>query len=159
VAVAVSLALKESRRDAPAPERGAFFATVGRPTLRPLWFIGLGFALTIAAYFTFVKTFVIDAGIGSVGSFFTAYTLVAIVLRLGLGWVPDRIGLRRALVPAMAAVTCALVVLATATTDTDVIVAGILARLGDPNGQFQLWSRGESRATGPDTREIGPGRR
>lgn len=130
LAVIVGLGLRESRTSPPKQQGPGFFATVGRRPLRPLWFVGLGFALTIAAYFTFVKTFVIAAGIGSVGSFFTAYTVVAIVLRIGLGWLPDRLGLRRALVPAMAAVVAALVLLATATTDAHVIAAGVLAGAG-----------------------------
>lgn len=130
VATAVGMFLPEPERPPNRHAQRSFAAVVAVPTLRPLWLVGVGFALAIAAYFTFVKTFVLDERVGSVGGFFTAYTAAAVVLRLFFGWVPDRVGPRRALVPSMFAVAGGLVLLATATSDTDVLVAGVLTGTG-----------------------------
>ena len=129
-ATAVGMLLPESRRPTSGRVQRSFAAVVMLRTLRPLWLVGVGFALAIAAYFTFVKTFVLDEQVGSVGGFFTAYTAAAVVLRLLFGWVPDRIGARRALVPSMLAVAGGLVLLANAGSDTDVLVAGVLTGTG-----------------------------
>lgn len=131
LAVVAGLGLPESRATGgeQGPQRG-FFATVAVPSLRPLWFVGVGFALAIAAYFTFIKTFVLHAGFGSVGGFFTAYTIAAVVLRLLFGWVPDRVGPRRMLIPSMLSVAAGLAVLATAGDANDVWLAGVLTGAG-----------------------------
>lgn len=111
------------------PGRG-FLAAVMQPNLLPLWFIGLVFATALTAQFTFVKTFVIETGIGSVGLFFTAYAIAAIVLRLGFAWVPERVGPKRALVPALALLALGYVLLAFAVTAPAIAVAGACAGLG-----------------------------
>ncbi|MCB9717992.1 MAG: MFS transporter [Myxococcales bacterium] len=114
--------------DAPPPP--SFLSTVAQPRLRPLWLVGFGFALAVASYFTFFKTFVEHTGIGSMGLFFTVYSLAAILLRLVLGWVPDRIGPRRALGPALLSMVIGLVVLAGAGSELAVAVSGLLCGLG-----------------------------
>ncbi len=111
------------------PGRG-FLAALAQPDLRPLWFIGLAFATALTAQFTFVKTFVLESGIGSVGLFFTAYSIAAIVLRLGFAWVPERVGPKRALLPALATLAVGYVLLAFATTPLAITVAGACAGLG-----------------------------
>ena len=79
----LSLPLRDVRHPAhDLPGRG-FLAAVLQPDLLPLWFIGLVFATALTAQFTFVKTFVLATGIGSVGLFFSAYSIAAIILRLG----------------------------------------------------------------------------
>ncbi|MEX1368501.1 MAG: MFS transporter, partial [Nannocystaceae bacterium] len=119
----------------PAPEANAppprsFLTAVMQPHLRPLWVVGFGFAIAIASYFTFFKTFVEHTGVGSMGSFYSAYSAAAILLRLLLGWVPDRIGPRRALAPAMLSMIGGLVVLAGAQTNLAVVASGLLCGLG-----------------------------
>ena len=92
VSLLLSLPLRDVRHPpGELPGRG-FLAAVVQPDLLPLWFIGLVFATALTAQFTFVKTFVLATGIGSVGLFFTAYSIAAIVLRLGFAWVPERVG-------------------------------------------------------------------
>jgi len=126
----LSLPLRDVRHPAhELPGRG-FLAAVAQPDLRPLWFIGLVFATALTAQFTFVKTFVLETGIGSVGLFFTAYSIAAIVLRLGFAWVPERVGPKRALVPALAALACGYVLLAFAATPLAIGIAGACAGLG-----------------------------
>lgn len=126
----LSLPLRDVRHPAgELPGRG-FLAALAQRDLLPLWFIGLVFATALTAQFTFVKTFVLETGIGSVGLFFTAYSIAAIVLRLGFAWVPERVGPKRALAPALAALAVGYLLLAAATTPTAIVVAGVGAGLG-----------------------------
>ncbi len=111
------------------PGRG-FLAALGQRDLLPLWFVGLVFATALTAQFTFVKTFVLATGIGSVGLFFTAYSIAAIILRLGFAWVPERVGPKRALAPALAMLAVGYVLLAGAATPSAIAVAGACAGLG-----------------------------
>ncbi len=124
--------LAESRPEAgpdAAPQR-SFWSVVTQPVLRPLWLMGLSFAAAIASYFTFLKTFVEVTGVGSMGLFYSVYSAAAIVLRIGLGWVPDRVGPRRTLAPAMVATVAGLVVLAYAEGSGGVAVSALLCGTG-----------------------------
>jgi len=129
---AVSWTLADSRPvvQAGAPAPRSFFATAMVPTLRPLWLITFAFALALASYYTFLRTFVDHVGVGSMGLFYGVYAGAAIVLRVVLGWVPDRLGLRRSLVPAMAATVVGLLLLRGASSDVDVAIAGLLTGAG-----------------------------
>ena len=66
-------------------EPRGFMASLREPALRPVWWIASIFFVGLAAIFIFLKTFVMAREVGSVGGFFTAYTSVAIALRIGLG--------------------------------------------------------------------------
>lgn len=128
----VGLPLPDSRppdEEHEGPAR-SFVRAIWTPALRPVWLVGFSFAFALSSYFTFLKTYVLERQIGSVGSFFTAYTIAAVALRVGLGWVPDRVGPRRTLFPAVACVAAGVVVLATASTSTHVIIAGVLCGIG-----------------------------
>lgn len=128
---AISLPLRDSR---PAdggtePSRGFTGAALQRDLL-PLWFVGTVFSTALAAVFTFVKTFVLDTGIGSVGLFFSFYSTAGVVLRLFLGWLPERIGPKRALWPALGLLALGLAGLALARSATTVAVSGLLCGFG-----------------------------
>ncbi len=125
-----ALTLPDSRPEAPGGPRRSFLAAASAPPLRPIWLVGFSFAFALASYFTFLKTYVDDTGIGTVGGFFTAYTTAAVVLRLALGWLPDRIGAKRVLVPSVWCAAAGLFVLAFGASDTASIVAGILCGIG-----------------------------
>jgi MFS family permease len=112
----------------PAPR--SFFATAMDRTLLPLWVLGFGFALAIASYFTFMRTYVDHVGVGSMGLFFSVYSAAAIVLRVALGWVPDRVGVRRSVVPALLATVAGLVLLRGADSALDIALAGLLTGTG-----------------------------
>ncbi|NNC91016.1 MAG: MFS transporter [Acidimicrobiia bacterium] len=129
-----SLLLSLPLHDAPhlseqPPARG-FLASITGIHLLPLWWITFVFSFVLTAYFTFLKTFVNETGVGSVGLFFAFYAGTAVALRLTFGWVPDRVGPKRALGPAMLFLAAGLVVLSGATTDSAVAVAGILCGVG-----------------------------
>jgi MFS family permease len=127
----LSLALRES---APAagpqePSRGFLAALVQRDLL-PLWWIGTVFAFGIASVFIFTKTFVLHTGIGSVGSFFSAYAGAALVVRIAGGWLPDRVGAKRVLVPSLFILSLGFGLLAFATTPGHVLIAGLCCGAG-----------------------------
>jgi len=128
--LAASWPLGESRRPSDgSPRRGVLTAVLDRDLL-PLWATGLAFATALAAHFTFLKTFVLATGTGSVGLFFTAYSFAAIVLRVLFGSLPDRLGALRVLLPALVSLASGLFVLAFARTDAAIGVAGVLCGLG-----------------------------
>lgn len=129
-----SLVLSVPLHDAPhlaeQPAARGFVQSITGIHLLPLWWITFVFSFVLTAYFTFLKTFVNETGVGSVGLFFAFYAGTAIVLRLTLGWVPDRMGHKRALGPAMLFLAAGLIVLSGATTATGVAVAGVLCGTG-----------------------------
>jgi MFS family permease len=127
----LSLPLPESRIAGQPGERPQrFLASLTQRNLLPLWWITLVFSLALTAYFTFLKTFVIDTGIGSVGLFFSAYAATAIGLRLFAAWLPDRVGPKRVLYPALGSMVLGFVVLASASGAGAIAVAGILCGAG-----------------------------
>lgn len=130
----VSLPIPERRDRFRAPEAGAeprgLRAALGQTDLLPLWQIGTAFSIAITALFVFIRRFVDETGIGSVGEFFMAYTMAALFLRIGFGWVPDRFGPKRILFPSLLCLALGFLVLAAAGSDRDVIVAGVLCGIG-----------------------------
>lgn len=108
----------------------SFSAAAFAPSLRPLWWVGSGFAFALASYFTFMKTYVLDRELSSVGQFFTIYSVTAIVLRLGLGWVPDRLGPKVTLFPSIACSVLGLGLLAVGASDPVVWTAALLCGVG-----------------------------
>ena len=111
------------------PPRGLMVAA-RQPDLLPLWFMGGVFATALAAQFTFLKTFIGSTGVGSMGLFFTAYSGAAVVLRLLFAWLPERVGPKRVLFPALAMLALGYVLLALATGPAAVAAAGVLGGIG-----------------------------
>ncbi|MGI9591177.1 MAG: MFS transporter [Myxococcota bacterium] len=127
----LSLPLRDRPRVDPAdlPGRG-FWGALGQRDLLPLWWLGTVFALALTSAFAFLRRFVDETGVGSVGEFFAAYAAAAIVLRVGLGWLPDRVGPKRVLFPALVALAAGFLALAGARDARDVVVAGVLCGIG-----------------------------
>jgi predicted MFS family arabinose efflux permease len=126
----VALPLPEPARSTEGPAARSFFASARQPDLLPLWFVGGSFAMVLAAVFTFFKTYVLETRIGSVGSFFGVYSGAAVVLRLAFAWVPERIGPKRALFPAIGSLALGLLLLATARSSGSILLAAALGGLG-----------------------------
>jgi MFS family permease len=126
-----SLPLRDPpRRPSDAGLPVGFRAALAQRDLRPLWFMGTTFSIALTAFFIFIKTFVDATGIGTVGGFFTAYTAAALVLRAFFGWLPDRLGPKRVLIPALFALAVGFVVLADARSAAGVALAGLLCGVG-----------------------------
>jgi len=109
--------------------RGIVSALVQRD-LMPVWFAAFAFFFAAVGPFTFMKTFVMTTGAGSVGGFFTAYASIAIALRVFFGWLPDRVGPTRVLGPALLSYAAGLTLLASTSGPGDVLAAGLLCGAG-----------------------------
>jgi len=128
---ALSFRMPEARR--PILITGAVTGTraaLRQHELRPLWLMGTVFSVALTAYFVFIKRFVDETGIGSVGLFFSAYTGAALVLRLFLGWLPDRVGPKRVLAPALLALCVGFAVMTGADSERSLVAAGLLCGFG-----------------------------
>jgi MFS family permease len=110
----------------PGVAHGGFLKAVWQPSLLPIWAVTAAFATALAGYFTFLRTFVDETGIGSVGLFFACYAGTAITLRVVAAWLPERIGRKRVLFPAFGALVAGFLVLARATGSVDIAIAGVL---------------------------------
>lgn len=131
VALFLSLPLRDAPRSPAGSEPSRSFGTVAvQRDLLPMWLIGTAFSLALASVFVFIKPFVLETGLGSVGLFFTSYTGVALVLRLFFAWLPDRVGPRRVLFPALALLVLGFLLLAGAQTPRDVLLAGACCGAG-----------------------------
>ncbi len=115
--------------DQTVPPRGVVATAVQR-NLLPVWLAAFAFFIVVVAVFTFMKTFVITTGIGSVGNFFSAYAATAVTLRIFLGWLPDRLGARRTLGIAMSCYACGCVALSLSHTPGGVLAAGLVCGAG-----------------------------
>lgn len=130
VGLLLVLPLREPPRSTDGPEARGFMASAVQRDLLPLWFMGGCFATVLAAIFTFLKTYVIETHVGSVGLFFTAYSIAAVLLRLSFSWLPERAGPKRVLFPAIGAQSIGLALLALVHTQAGLLAAGILCGLG-----------------------------
>lgn len=130
VSFALSLSLTEVVEPAGPSGGTSFLAPLRQSNLLPLWWITVVFSLALAAYFTFLRTFVDETGIGTVGGFFAAYSATAIILRIATGWLPDRIGPKKVLYPALVLFAAGFVVLAGAGSTSAVLLAGALCGAG-----------------------------
>jgi len=129
--LALCLPLQEQAPAAgPREVSRGFLAALVQRDLLPLWWIGIVFSFGIASVFIFTKTFVMHTGVGSVGSFFSAYAGAALVVRIAAGWLPDRVGPVRVLLPSLAILCIGLGLLAFATTPAHVLVAGLCSGVG-----------------------------
>jgi MFS family permease len=98
--------------------------------LVPLWFLGTVFGLVLTGIFVFVKRFVMETEVATVGTFFSAYTGAALTVRLVGGRLPDRVGPKTVLLPALATLVAGFACLAAAVTAREVLAAGVLCGFG-----------------------------
>jgi MFS family permease len=127
----LSLPLPERRPElAPGESPIGFWRTVGMRRLLPIWWMIGSFSAVLTAYFVFIRRYVDDTGIGSVGLFFSTYVALAILERIFLGWLPDRVGRMKVLYPSLAAMVLGFFVLAGAGTWMGVAIAGALCGAG-----------------------------
>ncbi|HLA66470.1 MAG TPA: MFS transporter [Acidimicrobiia bacterium] len=130
IALILSLPLVESVTPAGRDAAVSFSRPLVQRDLLPIWWMTFVFSFSLTAYFAFLRTFVDETGIGSVGAFFGAYASAAILLRIFFGWLPDRVGQKRVLYPAMVAFAAGFLALAAAHSIVLVVVAGALCGTG-----------------------------
>jgi MFS family permease len=132
----LSLLLSLPLPQEPRPALGVDPATQGiraalrQADLQPLWFLGIVFSTVLTAFFIFMRRFVDETGVGTVGLFFSAYTVSALALRVFFGWLPDRMGPRRVLLPALVSLCAGLGWMARAESAGDLALAGVLCGVG-----------------------------
>ncbi len=130
VSLLLTLPLRDAAPDTESAGRRSFLAAALQADLLPLWWMTLVFSVALAAYFTFLKTFVLEVGFGSVGLFFGFYAGVAIAERVFAGWLPDRVGEKRVFFPALAVFAAGFVVLASAGSASALALAGAMCGAG-----------------------------
>ncbi len=117
--------------DAPSlAGRTPFLRFVREPALRPVWILTLVFGLAFGTIITFLRTYVDAVGFGSVGLFMFGYSGTAVVLRLTVSWLPDRVGHRRVIPVAIGFLVGAFVLLAVADGVGMLVAAAILGGTG-----------------------------
>lgn len=94
----------------------------------PLAVTGL-FAVGLISYMTFLKPYAHELGIG-VSTFFLAYSLTAVAVRLVGGTWPDRLGLMQVLYPALFSLSTGITLLALWPSPSGLIVSGVLCGIG-----------------------------
>jgi MFS family permease len=112
-----------------AQPRGVL-VTAAQRDLLAVWTAAFAFFVGVVATIAFMKTFVATIGVGGVATFFGAYAAIAAGLRIGAGWLPDRLGTRRMLGLALSAYAAGFLVLSGAGTTAAVVAAGLLCGAG-----------------------------
>ncbi len=108
-----------------AQPRRSFWAALAQPSLLPLWFVSLMFAVGLETLFTFARTFVEDRQVGTTGVIFAAYGTAAGLTRIAGGRLYDRLPHRPLLTGGIAVYGLGLVILALAQTVPMVVVAAV----------------------------------
>ena len=124
--IAIVFTLSEPHRQHDGSRR-SFFATLRQDDLRPLWLLTFFVALGVTTLSTFMRTFVDETGIGSVGLFFGVFAFAAVLVRVSASWLPDRVGEKRVLGPAVAAYSAAFGLLASTGSAVTMVVAASVA--------------------------------
>ena len=111
------------------PRRG-FWAALRQINLLPVWWLTMLFAVGLEALFTFIRTYVDERRIGSVGMFFLVYGGVAIAVRLATSGRLDSPRQMSLITGAMGAYAGGFVVIAGAATATSLAIGASLLGLG-----------------------------
>ncbi|NIT14414.1 MAG: MFS transporter [Candidatus Dadabacteria bacterium] len=91
-----------------------------------LMFAGAGFIPTL----TFLPVFSLGLNITQYEIFFIWYTISVLFIRLALGWIPDKIGKIKTVVPSLILFSISILYLGFARDKNDFIIAGILFGFG-----------------------------
>ncbi len=117
--------------DAPSlAGRIPFLRFIREPALRPVWVLTLVFGLAFGTVVTFLRTYVDAVGVGSVGLFMFGYSGTAVLLRLTVSWLPDRVGYRRVIPVAIAFIVASFSLLAFADGVGMLVLAATLGGTG-----------------------------
>ncbi|MEW6271541.1 MAG: MFS transporter [Thermodesulfobacteriota bacterium] len=134
VSLLLTLLLDDARGEHPAPvERArasAWLRLVALPELRVVYLTTFLFGVGIAALFTFLAPYAVAARRGEVGGFFFAYAMSAIFTRVVGGRLPERLGPRRLLVPALLAYAVGLALTPFTATQPPLLALGAVCGAG-----------------------------
>ncbi len=107
-----------------------FWRLALEPRLAGVWFTAFCFSLGMASYLAFLAPYARELGLSRVGLFFFCYSLSAVVLRIFGRSVPDRVGPRRMLFPALCLLAFGLFVVTRLDSQTGLGIAGLCCGLG-----------------------------
>jgi MFS family permease len=82
--------------------------------------------VAFGAVITYVPTFVQDAALGPVATFFLSYTAAAVLTRVGAGGLGDSLGRRMVVLPALGLLALSIALLATVRSASALATAGLL---------------------------------
>lgn len=88
------------------------------------------FGAAVNSIFTFLAPFAHTQGRGNVGSFFLSYALSAVAVRVLTGRLPDRLGLRRVLIPSLFLFAAGTLLLAHVEHPLALILVGMMCGTG-----------------------------
>ena len=129
VAFILSLFLHKSGVSTGATTTG-FRAVLGSEALRPVWVATVFLSIAFTTAFVFVKTYATTSGLNSVGPFFSAFALAAIVWRLVFGGLPDNVGLKKVIGPGLASFAIGLSIVGVVGGTGGLALGGFFAGLG-----------------------------
>lgn len=115
--------------EAGGPRRG-FWAALSQVNLLPVWWLTMLFAVGLEALFTFIRTFVDERQIGSVGMFFLVYGGVAIAVRISTSGRLDSSPQIPLIAGALGAYSAGFFVIAGAASATQLAIGASLLGLG-----------------------------
>ena len=95
-----------------------------------VWATAFFFSLAMSSYVAFLEPFARSRGFERAGIFFVCYSLAAVALRVLGRNLPDRVGARRMLVPALATLAAGLFLVARFTSLRTLGAAGLLCGMG-----------------------------
>jgi MFS family permease len=98
--------------------------------LTSVWVTALCFSFGMASYLAFLAPWAHQRGLARVGLFFFCYSLAAVVLRVFGRRVPDRVGPRRVLLPALAVLAFGLFLVSRLDSQVALGIAGLCCGLG-----------------------------
>lgn len=128
--LALSWILAEPELEAAPSGAHGFWRLVAEPRHRGVWATAFVFSLAMSSYFAFLEPFARSRGFQRAGLFFVCYSLAAVVLRVFGRNLPDRLGPRRVLVPALASLMLGLYFVAAFHSLAVLGGAGLLCGLG-----------------------------
>jgi MFS family permease len=125
------LPLHDARKPVAAhAEQRSAWSVAGQRDLLPVWYASFAFFFATSALMTFLKTYVLARGHGSVGAFFSVYAGVAVTLRTFFGRLPDRVGPQRMVLPALFAYGAGMALLGASSDARAMLLAAALCGTG-----------------------------
>jgi MFS family permease len=114
---------------ADAADEGSVWTALRQPRLFPVWLATALFAAVLGTFMTFVTVLGQRRGLAWPAAVWLPYALGAVSVRLVGARLPDRVGPHNLIAPAIGLYVAALLVAARATTDTGLLLAGLLGGL------------------------------
>jgi MFS family permease len=128
--LALSWDLAEPEAESMLPAIHGFWRLARERRHYGVWTTGFLFSLAMSSYVAFLEPFAHSRGIERAGVFFVCYSLAAVALRVLGRSLPDRLGPRRVLVPALASLAAGLYLLSHLASLAILGAAGLLCGMG-----------------------------